>query len=68
LSDKSINYNFSKTLAQTEVKSPQIKTSDFSWLKRATKGSSFLGLEKYLFWRGIETECWIMLQKKGKIV
>ena len=30
-------------LAQIEVESPQPKMSNFSWPKRATKGSSFLG-------------------------
>jgi len=30
-------------LAQTEVERPEPKTSPFSWAKRATKGSCFLG-------------------------
>ena len=37
---------------------PGMKKGSFSCRKRATKGSSFLDLEKHLFERGLETESW----------
>jgi len=43
---------------------PGGQASPFSWSKRATKGSSFLSLEKCLPERGLEAECWKMLLKK----
>jgi hypothetical protein len=36
-------------LAQTEMKSPELKSCSFSWCKKATNGSSFYTLEKHGF-------------------
>jgi hypothetical protein len=35
-----------------------VKKGGFSWRKRATKGSSFFGLEKQLFEGGLVAESW----------
>jgi hypothetical protein len=44
-----------------------MKKGSFSCRKRATKGSSFLDLEKHLFERGLETESWKELLKIKKV-
>jgi len=41
-----------------------MKNDRCSWPKRATKGSSFWGLENQLFERGLVAEGWKGLQKK----
>jgi hypothetical protein len=37
---------------------PTVKKDRFSWIKRATKGSSFWDLENQLFERGLVAEGW----------
>ena len=42
---------------------PTVKKDRFSWTKKATKGSSFWGLENQLFERGLEVESWKWLRE-----
>ena len=50
-------------LAQIEMESFATKKAIFSYLKTATRGSTFLGLEKKIFCSKIALESWKQLQK-----